>query len=147
MLVSGKSNVQPPRWIRRRGTAAAVCMLPLGMVYCGFADQPMPTAPEDAAELVTLSEEPAGKQPTELVFTYDMTSNSNPDVRRLVYDGSRGCRWIVEPNGVCDDYWQKWYERLKKARAEPGGMRVLHIPSEATAGWVWRLQETILANP
>ncbi len=147
MLVSERSLAQSPRWLRRRGAAAAVCMLPLGMVYCGFADQPMPTAPVDAAELVTLSEEPAGKPPTEWVFTYDMTSNSDPDVRRLVYDGSPGCRWIVEPNGVCDDYWQKWYERLKKARAEPGGMRVLHIPSEATAGWVWRLQETILANP
>ena len=50
MLVSDRSIAQPPRWLRRRGAAAAVCMLPLGLVYCGFADRPMPTAPEDAAD-------------------------------------------------------------------------------------------------
>lgn len=65
MLVSGRSITQPPRWVRRRGVAAAVCMLPLGFVYCGFADQPMPTAPEDAAESpsVARSEAPATTGP------------------------------------------------------------------------------------
>ena len=65
MLMSGKSTVHSPRWIRRAGTAAAVCMLPLGLVYCGFADQPTPTAPADAAEApsVARSEAPATTQP------------------------------------------------------------------------------------
>jgi len=49
MLTSTKSTVHPPRWVRSARTAAAVCMLPLGLVYCGFADQPLPTAPEEAA--------------------------------------------------------------------------------------------------
>ena len=50
MLISGKSIVQAPRWKRVAGATATVCLLPLGLVYCGFADQPLPTAPENAAE-------------------------------------------------------------------------------------------------
>lgn len=50
MLTSAKPTVHPPRWVRSARSAAAVCLLPLGLVYCGFADQPMPTAPEEAAE-------------------------------------------------------------------------------------------------
>ncbi len=50
MLISGKSTVQAPRWKRVAGATATVCLLPVGLVYCGFADQPLPTAPEDAAE-------------------------------------------------------------------------------------------------
>ena len=42
-----------------------VCLLPLGLVYCGFADQPLPTAPEQALESppVADSETPATTQP------------------------------------------------------------------------------------
>lgn len=50
MLASAKSTAPSPRWIRRAGAAAAVFVLPLGLVCCGFADQPMPTALDDAAE-------------------------------------------------------------------------------------------------
>ena len=50
MLVSAKSIAHPPRWIRKAGTAAAFCLLPLGLVYCGFADQPIPTGLDDATE-------------------------------------------------------------------------------------------------
>ncbi len=72
MLISGRSSVQPPRWMRLAGTAAAVCLLPLGLLYCGFADQPIPTALDDAAESPSLagSEVPATAQPeiTELRY-------------------------------------------------------------------------------
>ena len=65
MLISAKSIAQPPRWIRTAGTVAAVCVLPLGLVYCGFADQPIPTALDDAIESPSLtgSEAQARTQP------------------------------------------------------------------------------------
>ncbi len=47
MLISGKSNVQTPRWMRSVGLAVAAALLPLGLVYCGFADQMEPTALEE----------------------------------------------------------------------------------------------------
>lgn len=50
MLMSGKSTVHAPRWKRIARATATVCLLPLGLVYCGFADQPLLTAPEDATE-------------------------------------------------------------------------------------------------
>lgn len=143
MLVSGKSTAHPRRWIRRTGIAVAVCMLPLGLVYCGFADQPMPTALEESAELVTVAEPPADEQGDRVVFAYNMTSNGDH------------CPWVVNPDSgrlrqvpekACKDYWQEWYERLRKARAEPGSMRVIHVSSQATAGQVWQLQGRILAN-
>ena len=61
MLTSAESTVHSPHWIRRAGTAAAVCMLPLGLVYCGFADQPMTTALEDTAESPSVA--PATTEP------------------------------------------------------------------------------------
>ncbi len=72
MLISGRSSVQTPRWIRLAGTAAPVCLLPLGLLYCGFADQPIPTALDDATGSPSLagSEAPSSAQPeiTELRY-------------------------------------------------------------------------------
>ena len=62
MLISGKSTDQAPQWIRASGTAAAVCLLPLGLVYCGVADQPTPTALEEVPEVAPLTQAEA---PTE----------------------------------------------------------------------------------
>ena len=66
MLVSGESTVQAPRWIRAAGTAAAVCLLPLGLVYCGVADQPSPTALEEVPKVapLTQAEAPSGEEST-----------------------------------------------------------------------------------
>ena len=66
MLISGKSTGQAPRWIRAAGAAAAVCFLPLGLVYCGFADQPAPTALEEAPEVApqAQAEAPSGEEST-----------------------------------------------------------------------------------
>ena len=150
VLTSAKSTVQSPRWVRRASTAAAVCILPLGLVYCGFADQPMPTAPKEAAELVTLSEEPADKQQTRVVFTYNMTSNGDLSLAPRAYDILPTCHWVFEPDSDgrkreplkdCVYSWQEWLSRLKEARAETGGMRLLvRVSPQATAGQVWQLQ-------
>lgn len=43
MLVTGPSNDRAPRWIRRACVAAALCLLPFGLVYGGTGDQEMPT--------------------------------------------------------------------------------------------------------
>lgn len=43
MLVTGPSNGRAPRWIRRACAAAALCLLPFGLVYGGTGDQEMPT--------------------------------------------------------------------------------------------------------
>ena len=155
MLMSAESNVPAPRWKRLAGAAATVCLLPLGLVYCGFADQPLPTAPEESAELVTLAETPDDEQAAKVVFTYNTTSHGDLAVAPLVYDVLPTCLWVVNPDSgeirqvplrSCVNSWPEWYERMK-ARVEPGSIRVLHVPTEATAGWVWRLQGTILANP
>ena len=45
ILASGRSSDNGPRWIRVTGAAAAVCLLPLGLVYCA-SDQTAPTTPE-----------------------------------------------------------------------------------------------------
>jgi len=37
-LVSGRSSDRGPRWVRPAGAVAAVCLLPLGLVYCASAD-------------------------------------------------------------------------------------------------------------
>lgn len=166
MLMSEESTVQAPRWIRTVGRAAAVCLLPLGLVYCGFADQPIPTALEDAAGLTTLSEESAGEQPTKVVFTYDMTGNG----LAFTFAPRRGalkvvpladgvlptCLWIAEPGSeerrheflpVCLHSWHDWHERFKRTLAEPGrGTTVIYTSPEVAARHVWRLQESILAN-
>ena len=39
VLVTGPTNARAPRWIRPAGAVAALCMLPLGLVYCGTAEQ------------------------------------------------------------------------------------------------------------
>ncbi|MYE15998.1 MAG: M56 family metallopeptidase [Gemmatimonadetes bacterium] len=43
MLVRGPSNDRAPRWIRRACVAAALCLLPFGLVYGGTGDQEMST--------------------------------------------------------------------------------------------------------
>ena len=164
MLMSGKSIIQAPRWKRVAGATATVCLLPLGLVYCGFADQPLPTALEETAELGTLSEEPAGEQTVKLIFAQDMTSNGTPpadaladDVFPLADDIFPFCVWIVEPGKdgklqeprktSCIDSWQEWYEDLKRIRAEPGRhTRAISASPEVAAKWIWRLQESFLAN-
>lgn len=45
ILASERSSDNGPRWIRVTGAAAAVCLLPLGLVYCA-SDQTVPTTPE-----------------------------------------------------------------------------------------------------
>ncbi len=35
ILVTGRSSHQAPRWVRVAGATTAVCLLPLGLVYCG----------------------------------------------------------------------------------------------------------------
>ncbi|MDE2982841.1 MAG: M56 family metallopeptidase [Gemmatimonadota bacterium] len=155
MLTSGESTVHSPQWIRRAGTVAAVCMVPLGLVYCRFADQPMPTAPEEPAELVTPSEEPADKQQTRVVFTYNMTSDGALSLAPRAYDVFPTCSWVYEldsdgrkqePRKDCVYSWQEWHSRLKEARAEPGGIMLIRVSPRATAGQVWQLQGRILAN-
>ncbi len=51
MLISGRSTVQTPRWVHLVGLAAAAALLPLGLVYCGFADQAEPTALEEPPDI------------------------------------------------------------------------------------------------
>ena len=48
MLIRRESADQTPRWIRAAGAAAMVCLLPLGLVYCGTADLSTPTLPEES---------------------------------------------------------------------------------------------------
>ena len=49
VLISGKSTDRAPRWIRAAGSVAMVCLLPLGLVYCGTADlSTTPTLPEES---------------------------------------------------------------------------------------------------
>ena len=160
MLVSGKSTVKAPRWKRVAGATATVCLLPLGLVYCGFADQPLPTALEETAELGTPSEEPAGEQTNKVVFTYDMTGNSTPRLDVLAddaYDVLPICVWIVERDRdgrlqeprktSCVNSWHEWRESIKRARAEPDRhITVIHVAPEVAAKRVWRLQESFLAN-
>ena len=49
-LVKGRSTDQTPRWTRATAAAAAACLLPLGLVYCGTDVQTTPTAPEESPE-------------------------------------------------------------------------------------------------
>ncbi len=120
MLISGRSTVQTPRWIRVAGTAAGVCLLPLGLVYCGFADQPTPTDVEDTAEPVPLAAEAAGEQSIDLrpgVWRVEITIPvTTPDASVTYYLGDAagisgphslvnrarlpaGCLWLVDPVG------------------------------------------------
>ena len=46
VLLNRESTDRAPRWIRAAGTVAMVCLLPLGLVYCGTADLSTPTLPE-----------------------------------------------------------------------------------------------------
>ncbi|MCY4400255.1 MAG: M56 family metallopeptidase [Gemmatimonadetes bacterium] len=46
VLLQRESTGRAPRWIRTAGAAATVCLLPLGLVYCGTADLSTPTLPE-----------------------------------------------------------------------------------------------------
>ena len=62
VLISGTSTDRAPRWIRATGAVAAVCLLPLGLVYC-HTDSP-------AADLA----EPSGGDP---VYTYWAFDSSN----------------------------------------------------------------------
>jgi len=59
-LVSGRSSDRSPRWVRSAGAVAAVCLLPLGLVYCASTDptttkaleeSPMPSPGTTAAVL------------------------------------------------------------------------------------------------
>ena len=43
MLVKGPSSYRAPRWMRRACPAAALCLLPLGLVYGATGDRAMPT--------------------------------------------------------------------------------------------------------
>ena len=157
MLISGKSTVQAPHWKRVAGATATVCLLPLGLVYCGFADQPLPTALEETAELATPSKEPAGEQTVKLIFAQDMTSNGTPQADALADDVFPFCVWTVEPGRdgklqeprktSCINSWQEWYEDLKRIRTEPGRhTKVISASPEVAAKWIWRLQESVLAN-
>ncbi len=56
VLISGKSTAQTPRWIRAAGAAAMVCLLPLGLVYCGTADLSTPTLREESPESPPLAQ-------------------------------------------------------------------------------------------
>ena len=64
ILASGGSSDNGPRWIRVMGAAAAVCLLPFGLVYCGTAVEP-PTALEESSELPPFST-------TELIALVDL---------------------------------------------------------------------------
>ena len=41
MLVKGEPNGQATRWVRAAGVATAICLLPLGLVYCGTVVEPL----------------------------------------------------------------------------------------------------------
>ena len=120
MLISGRSTVQTPRWIRAAGTAAGACLLPLGLVYCGLADQPTPTDVEDTAEPVPLAAEAAGEQSTDLrpgVWRVEMAmpgTTTEASVTYYLADAAgisgphslvnrarlpAGCQWLVDPVG------------------------------------------------
>lgn len=95
MLVSGKSTVQAPGWIRTAGAAAAVCVLPLGLVYCGFADQPTPTALEEEPEVApqAQSEAPSGEESAGSLssdWEWMVRGRSMPG---LTY-------WVMDPNDI-----------------------------------------------
>ena len=150
MLISGKSTVHAPRWIRTAGAAAAASLLPLGLVYCGFADQPTPTAPEDEIELASPSEGTAAEQSVKLVFTYDMTSDSGPRSIPLGADVAlpTGCLWFYRPGSgqepvrVCADTSK---ERFGKARAlrEPGQSWYVSVPLDEPVATVWGAAERL----
>ncbi len=54
ILVTGRSSDQAPRWVRMAGHAAAVCLLPVGLVYCSTEFQTESTALEESPELPPL---------------------------------------------------------------------------------------------
>ena len=56
MLIRRESADRAPRWVRAAGTAAMVCLLPLGLVYCGTADLSTPTLPEESPESPPLAQ-------------------------------------------------------------------------------------------
>ena len=134
MLISGKSTGQAPRWIRAAGAAAAVCLLPLGLVYCGFADQPTPTALGEAPEVAALADEPAGEQSTDSIplswkldlplpvplvdtaFTYYIAAASGTSGPHAVANHTRlpsGCIWVFEQRRG-----DSWKEPLKTCADE-----------------------------
>ena len=69
MLISSKSNVELPRWARSVGLTAAVVLLPLGLVYCGFADQTGPMALEETLDMAARAQpdEPGAQWQLQLV--------------------------------------------------------------------------------
>ena len=85
MLISGKSTVHAPRWKRAAGATAIVCLLPLGLVYCGFADQPLPTSPEDAAESPSVARSEA--------------TASHPAIKELRYRNVEGDPTVAAEDG------------------------------------------------
>ena len=134
MLISGKSTGQAPRWIRAAGAAAAVCLLPLGLVYCGFADQPTPTALGEVPEVAALADEPAGEQSTDSIplswkldlplpvplvdtaFTYYIAAASGTSGPHAVANHTRlpsGCIWVFEQRRG-----DSWKEPLKTCADE-----------------------------
>ncbi len=126
VLISGKSTAQTSRWMRATGATAATCLLPLGLVYCGFADQSTPTELEEAPEVtgielpLMIEDERSGESrplswswrqdkalPVPLVdtlFTYYIAIRKGDSVSINLFDPGRllddprssGCIWVVE---------------------------------------------------
>lgn len=54
-LVNGRSSDRAPRWVRAARALAAVCLLPLGIVYCDTADPTATEAVEESPEPLPLA--------------------------------------------------------------------------------------------
>ena len=81
MLITWKSTDQAPRWIRAAGAAAMVCLLPLGLVHCGTADRPTPTAIEESivsppAPQAVHGSLAGAETPAEMFAGYELTADS-----------------------------------------------------------------------
>lgn len=108
MLISGKSNVQTPRWMHSVGVASAVALLPLGLVYCGFADQADPTALEEPPEIAasapdreTQETEEGLSEAAEWKLMVDaMRNRSGPTYWILGSTNSRGPYSLVDASGL-----------------------------------------------
>lgn len=64
MLVKGEASAKATRWVRAAGVATAMCLLPLGLVYCGTVVGPLEEL-EESPELPPIST-------TELIALVDL---------------------------------------------------------------------------
>jgi len=106
MLMSGKSDVRTPRWVHSICVALAAALLPLGLVYCGFADQAEPTALEEPPEIGASA---PGPQKTEeglseaaewKLMVDSMRNRSGPNYWILGSTNSRGPYSLVDASGL-----------------------------------------------